>query len=178
MIYGGVVAVELIVSVVAIVCVTEYVAMAFPGGPPQRESRWGGGGGGQGGVLSVHAAAVYAGPGEALAVVGFVAVAALLHAETFFPGPSLDGAADRAGRLVLGVAWIGLLTFLVFIRRADHGVAWIFLVLVASWLGDTGGYFAGRFFGQAPAVSEGEPEEDLGRAPWAGLHSLLWAPSS
>jgi phosphatidate cytidylyltransferase len=69
----------------------------------------------------------------------------------------MDGAADRVGRLLLGALYVGgLFAFIPLIRRFDDGVGWIFLLLAASWLGDTGAYFAGRAFGRhklAPVLS-------------------------
>jgi phosphatidate cytidylyltransferase len=78
--------------------------------------------------------------------------------QTFAPG-DLDRAADRAARLLLGVGWIGLLATIVFLRRHEDGLAWVFLVLVASWLGDTGGYFAGRFLGRRPLYPRVSPKK-------------------
>src|SRR5690606_4499891 len=50
------------------------------------------------------------------------------------------------------------LTFLALIKRDfhGHGADVLVLVLLVAWLGDTGAYFAGRFFGKRklyPAVS-------------------------
>jgi phosphatidate cytidylyltransferase len=155
--YGGPIAVEIIVPIVAMVCVAEYAAMAFPG------DRVGGVAVGAG-WLGVYLAAVglpTVWEGSAalgLGAIGFVTVGALVF-QTFDPRASLEGAADRAGRTVLGVTWIGLLLFVVFLRRQDHGVAWIFLMLVASWLGDTGGYFAGKYLGRRPLYPKVSPKK-------------------
>ena len=52
-------------------------------------------------------------------------------------------------RLVAGLVYLPvLLGFIVWIRRFDDGVGWIFLLLAATWMGDTGAYFAGRAFGK------------------------------
>ncbi|MEQ1502271.1 MAG: phosphatidate cytidylyltransferase [Myxococcota bacterium] len=151
LVYGGPLAVEIIIPIVAVVCLVEYAGMAFP---TDRAS------GALVGVgwFAVYGSSVYAGAGAGLAVCGFVTVGALLWS-TFRPGASLDGAADRVGRIVLGVGYVGLLTFLVLLRRHEHGIGWIFMVLVASWLGDTGGYFAGRFLGRHPMYPKVSPKK-------------------
>ena len=49
------------------------------------------------------------------------------------------------GRYLVGIAWIGgLFPFLVLLRGWERGLAWVMLVMVISWFGDTGAYFAGR----------------------------------
>jgi phosphatidate cytidylyltransferase len=67
---------------------------------------------------------------------------------TLRPVP-LEKAADKLGRLLLGVGWIGgCFVFMPLLRRLDDGLAWVFLLLALAWLADTGAYFAGRFLGR------------------------------
>lgn len=155
-VFGGELAVEIIVPLAAIVCLVEYAAMAFP------HDRWGGVAVAIG-WAGVYGSALYVGSGTALGVAAFVVIGALLFL-TFRPGATLDGAADRVGRLLLGVGWIGLLAFLVLLRRQEHGLAWVFLVLGASWLGDTGGYFAGKYLGSHPLYPKVSPKKT-----WEGV---------
>lgn len=58
---------------------------------------------------------------------------------------------------LLGLFWIGFpLACLTLLRNHDHGVAWVFFTLLLVAAGDTGAYYAGRFFGKhklAPLVS-------------------------
>jgi len=58
---------------------------------------------------------------------------------------------------VLGVYWIGLaLAHAVLLRGLDHGGALVFLVLLGTFVGDTGAYLGGRWLGTrrlAPRVS-------------------------
>lgn len=58
---------------------------------------------------------------------------------------------------VQGLLWVGLpLGCLGALRMGDHGIAWIFFTLFLVGSGDTGAYYAGRFFGKhklAPAIS-------------------------
>ncbi len=67
---------------------------------------------------------------------------------------------------VLGVYWIGLaLAHAVLLRGLDHGGALVFMVLLGTFVGDTGAYLGGRAFGTrklAPRVSPNKTWEGLG----------------
>lgn len=56
-----------------------------------------------------------------------------------------------------GFLWIAFpLACLGVLRMTDHGIAWVFFTLLLVASGDTGAYYAGRFFGKrklAPAIS-------------------------
>jgi len=58
---------------------------------------------------------------------------------------------------VVGIIYIPLfLSYIVLIRTGDNGVLWIFLLLIVVFMGDTGAYYLGSYFGQhklCPAVS-------------------------
>lgn len=66
----------------------------------------------------------------------------------------------------LGVYWIGLgLAHAVLLRGLDHGGALVFMVLLGTFLGDTGAYLGGRMLGTrrlAPRVSPNKTWEGLG----------------
>jgi len=149
LIWGGVLGVALVVGAAVVIGLFEYGRMAFPA--DAGALRWA--------VLvfggAVYATTVYLSPLAtgptlaALTIASFLLVMA--GAET------IDGAADRVGRLVLGMCYVGfLLAFVALVRRHDQGVGWIFVLLATTWLGDTGAYFAGRSFGRhklAPSLS-------------------------
>jgi phosphatidate cytidylyltransferase len=67
---------------------------------------------------------------------------------------------------MLGVYWIGLgLAHAVLLRGLDHGGALVFMVLLGTFVGDTGAYLGGRAFGTrklAPRVSPNKTWEGLG----------------
>ena len=67
---------------------------------------------------------------------------------------------------VLGVYWIGLgLAHAVLLRELDHGGALVFMVLLGTFVGDTGAYLGGRAFGTrklAPRISPNKTWEGLG----------------
>lgn len=149
---GGPVAVEIIVVLAGIVALSEYAAMAFP------EDRWFMTGATMLLWGVVYGSALYLPVELGPAVLGVTAVGVLML-QTFRPGEALEGSADNAGRLWLGVAWIGLLAFLPLLRRQEDGLALLFLVLVISWLGDTGAYFAGRLFGRTKLYERISPNK-------------------
>jgi phosphatidate cytidylyltransferase len=49
--------------------------------------------------------------------------------------------------------------FIPLLRRLDDGLAWVFLLLALAWLCDTGGYFAGRFFGRRKLYERVSPKK-------------------
>lgn len=150
--WGGPVAVEVLVAVAGLLALDEYARMAFP--TDQRAAlAWQAVASALVYVAVLHGDTVWAGGAAAFAVVGSMAFVVLR------PGETLHGAADKAGRHVLGIAWIGLLLALPLLRRLDGGIAWIFLVLTIPWAGDTGAYFAGRAFGKHPMAPRVSPKK-------------------
>lgn len=77
------------------------------------------------------------------------------------------GGAGVAGVTItlFGVAWIGLgFAHAVLLRDLDHGGGIVVIVLVATFLGDTGAYLGGRAFGTrklAPSISPNKTVEGL-----------------
>jgi phosphatidate cytidylyltransferase len=163
-VWGGPVAVEIIVAIALVIGLDEYARMAFPA-DHRAAFAWQTIASALLFVAVLHGDAVWAGAAGAFTVMGSLAFVALR------PGDSLNGAADRVDRHVLGVAWVcGLLLFLPLLRRLDHGVAWIFLVLTIPWAGDTGAYFAGRAFGRRPMAPRVSPKKT-----WEGFGGGLAA---
>lgn len=70
---------------------------------------------------------------------------------------------DRVLKQVLGLVYLPLtLSFLVVIRHDAHGPLWIMVLVFLVFLGDTGAFYGGRFFGRhklLPAVSPGKTIE-------------------
>ncbi len=151
-IFGGELAVDVVVPLAAAVCVAEYAAMAFPADRVAKGLFVGLG------CIAVHAATLYLGLAWWGPASMLVTLAAFVFV-TFRPGETLEPAAGDVARLVLGVGWITMLTTLCLLRRLDHGLAWCFLVLAVSWLGDTGGYFAGKYLGSHPMYPKVSPKK-------------------
>ncbi len=152
LIWGGQAAVDVIIAIAAVICVLEYAAMAFPTEAPAA-SAWIGTC-----VVIIGGSALYL-PDLGIALPASLVVVATLILGTLAPGDDISRSADRVGRALLGVGWISQLVWLALLRRLDDGLAWIFLVLAISWLGDTGGYFAGRFFGRTPLYPRISPKK-------------------
>jgi len=64
---------------------------------------------------------------------------------------------------VVGIIYIPLfLSYIVLIRNGDDGVLWIFLLLSVVFMGDTGAYYLGSYFGKhklCPAISPNKTVE-------------------
>jgi phosphatidate cytidylyltransferase len=117
--------------------------------------------------------------GGVLGMAGLVAAAALGDSGTVLPAlvacvpvVFLLGLAQPGGTGVAGVTlalfgllWIGMgFAHVVLLRGVDHGGGLVVLVLVATFIGDTGAYFGGRALGRrplAPAISPNKTVEGL-----------------
>jgi phosphatidate cytidylyltransferase len=116
-----------------------------------------------------------------LGISGMVAAAALGDAESvllamvaFLPvlyfltvaSPIRERISLSMAATTFGVYWIGLgLAHAVLLRGLDHGGALVTMVLLGTFLGDTGAYLGGRAFGTrrlAPRVSPNKTWEGLG----------------
>lgn len=154
-IFGGQLAVEVIVPIALAICVWEFASMAAPEDKAGALAFLGPA------TVGLYAAAVYA-PERGL----FLAVAAVTLGSfvsvLLRPGDSLEKAADRIARLVLGAVWIGaFLACLPLLRRFEHGLAWVFLVLTIPWSSDTGAFFAGKFFGKTKLYERVSPKKTV-----------------
>ena len=85
----------------------------------------------------------------------------------FVLGLLQPGGAGVAGVTIalFGLVWIGLgFAHAVLLREAPHGDGIVVLVLVATFIGDSGAYFGGRAIGRrplAPAISPNKTVEGL-----------------
>ena len=63
---------------------------------------------------------------------------------------------------LFGVLWIGLaLSHAVLLRELDHGGALLANTLIATFLGDTGAYFGGRWWGVHPLAPRISPAKTV-----------------
>jgi phosphatidate cytidylyltransferase len=150
--WGGVLGVQLLVVITSIVCLVEYSKMAFPGDRPVALVAL------LAGWIVLHAVLHHPSVPSLLGAGAGLTMGAMAVA-TLRIGEDISGAADRAARGLLGIGWIGLLSFLPLIRHGPDGIAWIFVVLTVSWLGDTGAYFAGRAFGRHTLYAKVSPKK-------------------
>jgi phosphatidate cytidylyltransferase len=116
------------------------------------------------GIAGLAVAAVEGGERQVLlALVAFVPVLFLLGVG--MPrgeGPSLTAAMSIT---MFGVVWVGLaIAHAILLRGTAHGDGIIVDILVGTFLGDTGAYFGGRWFGTrklAPRISPNKTVEGL-----------------
>ncbi len=117
-----------------------------------------------GGLIALAGLVLAARVGEASSVLlAFVVSLPLV----FLAGLAQPRRAGLAGMTVtlFGLAWVGLaVAHAVLLRDSEHGGGIVVLVLVATFLGDTGAYFGGRAVGRrplAPAISPHKSVEGL-----------------
>jgi len=147
--FGGPIAVDLVVLLVLLVGLDEFTRMAIP---DERKFALGAlvatG-------LPLYGLLVWGQPNHALGFMAFSLVG--LFSAAMLKTRDTESGARAAVCLATGLVYIPLLlAFVPWVRRFDHGLAWISLILVVTWAGDTGAYFAGRAFGRTklfPRVS-------------------------
>ncbi len=84
----------------------------------------------------------------------------------------MPSAALRACAMGMGPLFVGVPLALVAVMRRDfataaepaRGPGFVVLVLMIAWFGDTGGYFAGRFFGKRKLYEAVSPKKTIAGA--------------
>lgn len=155
---GGLAGASFVVFVAMVVCLGEYAQMAFPD-DFRYAFYW---------LLltalPLSVASLWAPAGRVPAIMAVLLMLTMVQV-TLAPPEPLGTAADRLGRYILGVAWIGgLFPFVLRLRAWEDGEWWVFAALAISWLGDTGAYFAGGSLGRTklyPLVSPNKTWEGV-----------------
>jgi phosphatidate cytidylyltransferase len=83
----------------------------------------------------------------------------------------IPSVASRYAGTVIGIVYAGyLLTYLAKLKLVDpaQGGDTILIVLIVAWAADTGGYFAGRYLGNAKLYEAVSPKKTWAGA-WGGL---------
>lgn len=155
--YTGGVWVGVLVAFVAVVAMDEWAGMHAAGtGSSLQQARlflipaglW------------VHVGVLHAPASLAPVVVGVAVMAGLLF--PMFVQSSVERAGRDALSYVTGVVYAPLLlTALVHLRERPDGLWMIVYLLAVTWLGDTGAYFAGRFFGKTKLFERVSPKKTL-----------------
>lgn len=149
--WGGVVAIAVLVGIALVVCLDEYARMSAPEHKKLALA-----------ILlplglAVHLALTW------LPEAAPIAMAIGIMASLVVPMialPDVDSAARVAVRLGFGLVYTPVMMApLVWLRREPDGLALVFLVLAVTWLGDTGAYFAGRFAGKTPLFLRVSPKK-------------------
>lgn len=151
LIWGGPMAVTILVGLALLVCLEEYAGMAAPEHKALALT-----------LLAPLGMAVflvwtflphYA--AEAMAIGTMLCLAVPMVGI-----PDVDAAARVAVRSGFGLVYAPLmLAPLVWLRREHDGLGLVFLVLAVTWLGDTGAYFAGRLAGKTPLFPRVSPKK-------------------
>lgn len=144
----------ILVGIIAVLGLIEFALMAFPGRRREQAVLVG-----LGTILAVVAAA---GPGlPLLAALSATYGGGLVW--TYVGRRDFERALADLGVILVGVLYVAfLLPHFVWLRQAEHGSAWVTLVLATSMLGDSCGYFAGQAIGRhklAPRLSPGKTVE-------------------
>jgi phosphatidate cytidylyltransferase len=176
-IYGGVDGAKALVGLVLLVVLKEFAPIASPEHP---RAAWA--------VTTLVGGAIYAqlswGTQPVISAAALIiGVAVLLSWSMFAHEDSEEGALSGAVT-ALAVPYVsGALAFIGLVRGFEpRGLEWVLYVLVATWVTDSGAYFAGRFFGKRKLLERISPKKT-----WAGVYggviftvvaSVAWASHS
>ena len=152
LVFGGTLGLDLLLAVVLVLAADEYAKMTLPTQRPAARA-----------LLSMYGIALLLAilHGTPVAVTGAYAVGVVvLFAWSLFGVPDTAEGGHAAARMALGLVYVPLLlSFIGLLRRFDSGLGWIFLLLVVTWFGDTGAYFAGRAFGRTKLLERVSPNK-------------------
>jgi phosphatidate cytidylyltransferase len=111
------------------------------------------------GLLALVLAALY---GEPKHILLALAAAFPLTFALVLARPWRERAAWAIAATLFGILWIGLpLAHAVLLRELDHGSALLIDVLIATFVGDTFAYFAGRAIGSRPLAPRISPSKSV-----------------
>lgn len=106
----------------------------------------------------------------------WLAVAGLLAEQVF--RRNRRGSLASWATAFAGAAYVGLgLSYFIRLRSLDQGMVWVALVLVGTWVSDSGAYFVGVAWGKRPLAPEISPKKTW-EGVWGGLVSgvlMVWA---
>lgn len=168
LIFGGQLALEIVALIAVAIGLDEYARMAAPERPRAASAMLVSGGTG------AFAAMVWGGGDLGLAVLALTGLGLFLFG--LFRFPDTKRGAQVAVALAGGLIYLPvLLSFAPRVRAFDNGLAWLFLVLVVTWFGDTGAYFAGRAFGRTKLFPRVSPKKTWEGAIGGALTSVAGA---
>ena len=153
-----------VVLLFTLVALVEYFQMAFPTRSPLQRL----------GIVSgaLVAVGMAGNPGESAMVfaAGLMAVVTIGLMSCLIAADDPAGAVNSLGHMILGVLYAGaFIPHFIWLHEqpADSGAAWVTYVLAVAMGGDSGGYFAGRYFGKTllmPSVSPKKTVEGVAGA--------------
>lgn len=157
LVWGGQIGAEALVLLVAIIGMDEFVKMVVPQVTvPSRMGLATLGGGLYAGI--VWGSEIGLQDGASLGLVALATLVALVFG--LLRVPSTEEGARAGMALTAGLIWAPvMLSFLPRIRAFEGGLIWITLLLVITFAGDTGAYFAGRAFGKTKLLERVSPKK-------------------
>ena len=93
------------------------------------------------------------------AIGGWAGVVALATILFFSLTPRRDPI-ENLSVTILGVAWVGMLSFAILVANGPHPVAYIVFVVLLIALNDIGAFFVGRAFGRLKLAPQVSPKKD------------------
>jgi phosphatidate cytidylyltransferase len=109
------------------------------------------------GVVLMGVGAARSGP---MAIGGWAAMATVTTVLFFSLAPRRD-ALENTSVTVLGMTWVGLLSFAILIAQGPQPVAYILFVVLLIAFNDMGAYFVGRSFGRRKLAAQVSPNKTL-----------------
>jgi len=109
------------------------------------------------GVVLMGVGAARSGP---LAIGGWATLAAVTTILFFSLAPRRD-ALENTSVTLLGMTWVGLLSFAILIAQGPQPVAYILFVVLLIAFNDMGAYFVGRSFGRRKLAAHVSPNKTL-----------------
>jgi phosphatidate cytidylyltransferase len=87
----------------------------------------------------------------------------------------INSAGFRGATYAFGPIYCALPLTLLAVMQRDHAPGWVILALMLAWFSDTGGYFAGRFFGKHKLYEAVSPKKTIEGALGGLLAAVLGA---
>ncbi len=155
LLFGGVVAVEVIVAIVLGIGLLEYATITGD----RVKSGW---------RLFLAGGVVYWGVlfgGEGAAHASLLIATLFLIVSGVMRKDDVETSFKFLGLQMLGVAWVvGLGLHLVFVRRLDSGLEWFAVLMIIVIAADSGAYFTGRALGKHKLYEKVSPKKT-----WEGV---------
>lgn len=152
LVLGGQLGAEVLVLVLTLIAMDELARMVAPDKVLPASALLVVSGGG------VYSALTWGGPEVGMIAMALSGIAVLLFGLFRFPDTrrgSQVGLAMAAGLVYIPV----FLHFLPKLRALEDGLVWVALIMVITFSGDTGGYFAGRAFGKTKLFERVSPKK-------------------
>ncbi|MEX1037910.1 MAG: phosphatidate cytidylyltransferase [Acidimicrobiia bacterium] len=109
------------------------------------------------GVVLMGVGATRSGP---MAIGGWAAMVAVMTILFFSLAPRRQSL-ENVAVTVMGMAWVGLLSFALLIARGPQPIAYIVFVVLLIAFNDVGGYFVGRSFGRRKLATHVSPNKTV-----------------